>query len=73
VVDCTEVAEDIMKFCGEHNDPSGCSTSWEFFDWLRDFQLANEQIRKPKGVLPVRESEPACSHSYDSCRLPCRR
>jgi hypothetical protein len=64
MVDCTEVAEGITKLRDHTNDPSGCRTSGEFLDPLRNFQLASEQIRQPKGVLLARESEPARNHSY---------
>jgi len=63
-MDCTEVAKGITKLRDHTNDPCGCRTSREFFDRLRNFQLANEQIRKRNGVLPARESEPARNQSY---------
>lgn len=53
-MDCTEVAKGITKLRDHTNDPSGCRTSGEFLDRLRNYQLANEQIRKPEGVLPAR-------------------
>jgi len=64
MVDCTDVAEAITKLHDHTEDPSGCRTSGEFFDPLRSCRLANEQIRKPTGVLPARESEPARNRSY---------
>jgi hypothetical protein len=51
MVDCTEAAEDIITFCGYSNDPSGCRTNGKLFDRLRNYQITNEQIRQPKGVL----------------------
>lgn len=64
MVDWTEVAEGITRLRDHTNDPSGCRNSGEFFDPLRNFQLANEEIRKPKRVLLARESEPARNQSY---------
>ena len=64
MVDCIEDVEGFTKLCDHTNDPSGCRTSGEFFDPPRNFRLANEQIRKSKGVLLVRESEPALNQSY---------
>jgi hypothetical protein len=64
MVDCTEVAEGITKLRDHTDDPCGCRASGEFFDPLRNFQLGNEQIRKPKGLLLARESEPARNQSY---------
>jgi hypothetical protein len=64
MLDYTEVAEGLTKPRDHTNDPPGCRTSGEFFDPLRNFQLAYEQIRKPKGVLLARESEPARDGSY---------
>jgi hypothetical protein len=64
MVDYTEVAEGLTKPRDHTHDPSGCRTSGEFSDPLRNFQLANEQIRKPKGVLLARESEPTRNQSY---------
>jgi hypothetical protein len=50
MVNCSEGAEGITKLRDHTNDPSGCRTSGEFFDRPRNFQLANEQIRKPNGI-----------------------
>jgi hypothetical protein len=73
VLDCTELAENITMFCRHSNDPSGYRTSGEFLHCLWYCHFPNEQIKKPEGVLPVLESEPACSHSYDSYVLPHKR